>query len=716
MNFLSELNEQQQKVATTTEGPVLVLAGAGSGKTRSIIYRTAFLIKEKKISPWNILIVTFTNKAAKELKFRLKNIFNIPADTMWVGTFHSVCARILRYESDYIDYDANFSIYDEKDQNTLLKKIFKQLKIDDKRFTISKVKSIISREKNNLILPEDYYEFHQKNFFTDTVYKIFKRYQKLLKDNNAMDFDDLLLNTAKLLYENEKIRTKYSERFKYVMIDEYQDTNYAQFKIINLIAKSHQNLCVVGDDDQAIYGWRGADIRNILEFEKDYKNVIKIKLELNYRSTKQILDVANSLIKHNDKRHSKRLITKTSTGSKPYVTALDTEYEEAKFIGDKISQLIDQDNINPKDIAIFYRTNAQSRVFEKIFTNIGLKYKLVGAINFYARKEIKDILAYLRVLVNPNDNVSFLRIINFPKRGIGRKAIGYLTDIAVEKGISLQKALFSDLEGMPTGMKKKFDVFKKLLGSWLLKKEQKDITSLVETIIEESLIRTIYENSKDIQDEARWENIKEFIASVEEFRENFEEEREPTLEDFLNQVSLQTSLDLNKTDNDNAVSLMTIHNAKGLEFDTVFIAGVEEGLLPHIRSLEDNTLEEERRLFYVAITRAKHRLYITYAKYRRFMESVEPTIKSRFIEEIDEDLLQTTEISSVVRTNNVRKIKITFESEKFYRIGQVVSHKKFGKGIIINVDGKDKNAKLTISFNNGELKKIIGTYVQVIKK
>ena len=713
MNFLSDLNDEQKEVVTTTEGIVLVLAGAGSGKTRSIIYRTAYLIKEKKISPWNILIVTFTNKAAKELKYRLKNTFMIPADTMWVGTFHSVCSRILRYESAAIDYDSNFSIFDEKDQATLLKKIIKELNIDTKKFPISKVKAIISREKNNLILPEDFYEFHRKNFFTDTIYKIFNKYQKSLKSNNAMDFDDLLLNTAKLFYENETIREKYSEKFKYVMIDEYQDTNYAQFKIINLIVKKSGNLCVVGDDDQAIYGWRGADIRNILEFEKDYKNVKKIKLEMNYRSTKQILDTANSLIKHNEKRHSKTLLTHNSFGSKPIVTALETEYDEAKFIAEKISELLLQ-NFNPSNIAIFYRTNAQSRVFEKIFTTLGIKYKLVGAINFYARKEIKDILAYLRILINPNDDISLLRIINFPRRGIGNKAISYLTEIATKKNISLQKALLSNLEQIPHSAQKRLIEFRKMLSNWLVLKEQTDITTLVEEVIKQSGIEKLYASSDDIQDVTRWENIQEFIASVEEFRETFEDENEPTLQDYLNQVSLQTSFDRANEDNNDAVSLMTIHNAKGLEFECVFISGVEEGLLPHIKSLEDNTIEEERRLLYVAITRAKQVLFITYAKYRRFLDTVEPTIQSRFINEIDEDLYLFNEVKTYSEPIRKSRPRIVLESDKYYKIGERIHHKKFGNGIIINVEGKEKNAKLTISFDNGELKKIIGTYIERI--
>ncbi len=712
MDFFRNLNKSQKEVVTTTDGPVLVLAGAGSGKTRSIIYRTAYLIKVKKVSPWNILIVTFTNKAAKELKYRLKKTFMIPADNMWVGTFHSICAKILRYESSFLKFDSNFSIYDEKDSLTLLKKIFKRLDIDTKKFPISRVRNIISREKNNLVLPDDFFSFHENNYYTEMIFKIFKAYQNALLENNAMDFDDLLVNTAFLLHKNENIREKYSNKFKYVMIDEYQDTNYAQFKIVNLMAKSHGNICVVGDDDQAIYGWRGADVRNILEFEKDYKKVKVIKLERNYRSTKQILDVANDLIKHNKTRHQKILITDNNEGEKPVLKSLDSEYDEAMFIAQKIEELL-SNGYNAYDIAVFYRTNAQSRIFEKVFTTFGIKYKLVGSINFFARKEIKDVLAYLKILVNPNDDISFLRIINFPKRGIGKKALETLINLSQQTGKSLYNTLKDNISKIPEKIRKKFEKFLMMTEKWNNLQSQTDLTSLIETVVQESGIANLYENSKDIQDISKWENISELIASVEEFVENFEEDREPLLEEYLNQVSIQTSID-NSADDKNSISLMTIHNAKGLEFDCVFISGLEEGLLPHIKSLEDDTVEEERRLFYVAITRAKKKLYITYANYRRYMETIEPTIMSRFLSEIDTELLDIDTEKKIFNKKKRKQINIVLESEKLYRIGQKISHPQFGIGTVINVDGADENAKLTISFNNGELKKIIGKYVKIL--
>ncbi len=713
-NFLNELNKEQREVATTIEGPLLVLAGAGSGKTRSIIYRTAYMIKVKKIPPWNILIVTFTNKAAKELKYRLKKTFSIPADMMWVGTFHSVCARILRIEAKHTDYDSNFTIYDEKDQTTLLKRITKNIKKENMQFTIPMLKNIISNYKNNLVLPKDFFEFNTENAYTKTIYKIYKKYQDTLKSNNAMDFDDLLLNTDLLLYYNKEIREKYSNKFKYIMIDEYQDTNYAQFKFVNLLAQTHQNLCVVGDDDQAIYGWRGADVRNILKFEKDYKNVKTIKLQKNYRSTKPILDMANSLIRHNKSRHKKILETDKPGGIKPIVMELDSDYKEAEYIAEKIYRMLEE-GANPNQIAIFYRTNAQSRIFEKVFINYAIPYRLVGAINFFARKEIKDILAYLKILVNPNDDISFLRIINFPKRGLGTSSVNKLSVLSNRKGKSLLNTLKENLDEFPPTVQKKFEPFLLNYKKWLSIKDDYDIVTLIETIIIDSGMKRLYENSKDIQNVSRWENILELVASAEEFIENFEEDREPELEDFLNHISLQTSADRRNLENQNAVSLMTIHNAKGLEFDCVFVSGVEEGLLPHIKSIEeDNDVEEERRLFYVAITRAKTMLVITYAQYRRFLDSFEPTLPSRFLKEIDQNLYDYSVSKS--QTYSYKPVKseslLITESQKYYRIGQRVHHKQFGNGIIINVDGADENAKLTISFQNGELKKVIGRYVE----
>ncbi len=717
--FLSQLNIEQQKVVQHTKGPVLVLAGAGSGKTRSVIYRAAYLINYQKVNPWNILIVTFTNKAARELLSRLEDTFGISVRSLWIGTFHSICTRILRYEQEHLPFTSNFSIYDESDQKSIFKKIYKELDIDPKKFAPGKVREIISRQKNSLILPKDFLEFNDANYYSETVLKIYKYYQNFLIRNNALDFDDLLMYTALLLHDHEEIRRKYEKKFKYVMIDEYQDTNYAQFKIINLIARNHQNLCVVGDDDQAIYSWRGADIRNILSFESDYKNVLKIKLEQNYRSPKSFLLAANCLIKNNSERHAKELWTALESQEKPELVKLENENREAEYVVRQISELRNK-NISLNDCVVLYRTNAQSRVFENSFMQHQIRYQIVGGVNFYQRKEIKDILAYLRILVNPADSESFLRIINFPARGIGKVSIGRILD----KAVSLQKNL------LQTVLEKKFDYlpanaaanlrkFIDLLIEWQQLTRTLPVSELAKKVIKELRLIELYDNSKDPKDISRVENIQEFIAATEEFSEKYLEEtgEEPKLDEYLQNISLQTDMD-NLKEDEEAVKLMTMHNAKGLEFDHVFIVGLEDGLLPHARSIYDlNNVEEERRLFYVGITRARKTLKLTYARTRRTFDAVQTTFPSRFLSEIDDDLLkQQNEIFYELRAPRYKASdkskKVVLENEKYFKIGQKIYHDKFGKGVILNVDGKGNDAKLTISFSDGKLKKIKGTYVK----
>ncbi|MCF7793965.1 MAG: UvrD-helicase domain-containing protein [Candidatus Cloacimonetes bacterium] len=718
--LLSALNTEQQKVVRHTEGPVLVLAGAGSGKTRSVIYRTAYLINQKKVSPWNILVVTFTNKAARELRDRLESTFEISTHSLWIGTFHSICTRILRYEENELPFTSNFSIYDDSDQKSIFKRIYKDLNIDPKKFNPRKVREIISRQKNSLILPKDFPEFNESNYFTDMVLKIYTRYQNFLTENNALDFDDLLMYTAILLHEKEDIRQKYQKKFRFVMIDEYQDTNYAQFKIVNLIAKVHQNLCVVGDDDQAIYSWRGADIRNILSFETDYKNVLKIKLEQNYRSPKSFLQAANCLIKNNSERHQKELWTALESQEKPELVKLENENREAEYTALQIDELRKK-QISLNECVILYRTNAQSRVFENAFMQYKIRYQIVGGVNFYQRKEIKDILAYLRVLINPDDSESFLRIINFPSRGIGKVSIGKLLD----------KAVATDQNLFDTIAEKNFNYLSKRaaanltkfvdqLESWKLLADSVPVSELAKKVIEELHLIELYDDSKDPKDIARVENIQEFIAATEEFSENYAEEtgEEPRLDEYLQNISLQTDMD-NLDEDEEAVKLMTMHNAKGLEFDHVFVVGLEDGLIPHSRSIYDlGNVEEERRLLYVAITRARKSLKLTYARTRRTYDAVQTTFPSRFLSEIDEDLLKQADYSfyemQAPRYSSSKKPEqnVTLETEKYFKIGQKIYHDKFGKGVILNVDGKGNDAKLTISFSGGKLKKIVGTYIK----
>jgi len=710
MNFSKLLNKPQQKVVETIDGPILVLAGAGSGKTRSVIFRTAYLINEKKISSQNILVVTFTNKAANELKFRLKTTFKIDTYSLWVGTFHSICARILRFENGAIPYNSNFTIYDAVDTKSLLKKVYKKLEVDPKKFPFQRVISIISNQKNSLILPKDFFLFNEENYFTETVHKIYVEYQKILMENNGMDFDDLLMNTALLLHDNETIRQKYQQKFRYVMIDEYQDTNYAQFKIVNLIAKNHQNLCVVGDDDQAIYSWRGADIKNILNFEKDYKNVFTVKLEQNYRSPQSILDAANCLIKNNYSRHQKALWSDIQSNTKVELIEYKTERDEADFVVQKISGF--SDNLN--ECVILYRTNAQSRVFESAFMRKNIRYQVVGGVNFYQRKEIKDILAYLKVFVNSQDNESLMRIMNFPPRGIGKTSLQKIINFAADNELKLMDAVQSDGILKYIGNRaKKIEEFSKKMAKWQKEAGALDIPDFIEKLINELELKDLY-YSDDPQDIARIENIEELIVASQEFCENFQKEvgGKPQLTQYLQSILLQTDLD-NYDENEQSVKLMTMHNAKGLEFENVFIVGLEEGLLPHSRSLENECqLEEERRLFYVAITRAKKRVFMSFAQTRRTFADILYNHESCFLKEIDEKFIQRKNVKRDYLPKRKINVDIVLENKKHFKIGQKITHSKFGEGVVLSVAGKGDDAKLTISFSNGVLKKIIGTFVR----
>jgi len=719
MNLLNKLNLQQQKVVTATDGPVLVLAGAGSGKTRCVTFRTAYLIGEKGVKPWNILVVTFTNKAARELKDRLSGILSFPVQSLWIGTFHSICTRILRREESLLPVKSNFTIFDDDDQKAIMKKIYKDMQIDVKKFPLNRVRNIISNQKNSIILPKDYFDFNENNFFTETVHKIYERYQTTLLKYNSLDFDDLLMYTAILLHDNKDIREKYESLFKYVMIDEYQDTNYVQFKIVNLIARNHQNLCVVGDDDQAIYSWRGADIKNILNFEKDYENVKTIKLERNYRSPIAVLNLANDIIKFNKDRHFKELWTDIETSHKPRIMKLENENEEAKYVAEIIYE-IKRKGEDLNQCVILYRTNAQSRVFEKIFLQNKINYQIVGGVNFLQRKEVKDIIAYLRSINNPEDTESLLRIINFPPRGIGKVSMNRLLDIAVQRDISFQEVMATiDKTSINTNLKVKIKNLYAKIMHWRKESELKPVNELVKEILEEVKLIEHYEKSKDPKDLARTENIREFIAATEEFSENFSRNSDeiPLLANYLQDISLQTDLD-NVDDSMESVKLMTMHNAKGLEFDHVFIVGLEENLLPHALSLEnEQQLEEERRLLYVSVTRAKKTVELTYARSRRIYDSIISTLPSRFIVNLNEELLESVDHSlsgfalpPVNRKKRINRSIIT-ETEKYFKIGQKIAHVKFGEGVILNVEGKGNDAKLTISFSKGQLKKIVGNYV-----
>ena len=721
IDLLSQLNLPQQEVVKTTEGAVLVLAGAGSGKTRSVIYRAAWLIKEKNIPPWNILIVTFTNKAAGELQDRLEKLVNFPVRTLWVGTFHSICTRILRFESKNLPFHSNFSIYDDDDQRALLKRIYKQLNIDNQKFPVARILNTISRYKNKLMLPEDLSaqkeELGGYGDFFKTFLNVYTVYQQQLLMNQAMDFDDILLWTAKLFESNEAVRDKYRKQFQYVMIDEYQDTNYAQFRLINLIASGHQNICVVGDDDQAIYSWRGASIRNILEFEKDYKKVKTIRLEQNYRSTSSILKVANSLIKHNRRRHSKDLWSKLGEGEKPRLYVYDDENSEAQKTIELIIKL--QKQGTPwQDFAVLYRTNAQSRVFEYACVEKKIPYSIIGSLYFYQRKEIKDLLAYLKVLVNPRDNESLLRIINEPPRGIGQTTLYKFINYAAERNIVLFKALSmaAQIPELQVAYRKRVEDFAEMLTKWQAMCSKKPVLAVVKTVLEELKWIEFYQNSSDPKEISRAENLSEFVSAVSEFTDRFvqDNDRPPLLEEYLPFVALQTDLDQLSHDKD-TIRLMTMHNAKGLEFEHVFIVGLEQELLPHRMSMDTpEEIEEERRLFYVAVTRAKQKLSLSYAKFRRLYGTFYYTQPSMFIHEIDSECFARDDADPGFITqprNKPKKKTVLTENMKTYRIGQKVTHPEYGEGTVLNVDGEGISAKLTISFKNGVLAKIIGSFV-----
>lgn len=714
--YLKDLNDRQLEVVTDTEHPILVLAGAGSGKTRCIIYRAAYLIREKQIPPWKILIVTFTNKAARELQDRLEGLLGIPVRSLWVGTFHSICLRILRFESEYLPYNANFSIYAEDEQKSVLKKIYKEHGFDVKKYPINRVLARISRYKNRLRLPNDLDPSeYEGNAFLKGFVQIWSLYQQALLMNQAMDFDDILLYTAQLLRDKEEIRRKYQDIFQYIMIDEYQDTNKAQFEIIYQLAKEHQRVCVVGDDDQAIYSFRGASLRNILEFERDYDGVKTISLEQNYRSTKAILNLANRVISQNKNRHPKELWSELGEGEKPKLNVYSDAYLEAEAIARDIKRRRDASE-DLRDIAILYRTNAQSRLFENALMQAKLPYSIVGSLHFYQRKEIKDLLAYLNVITNPFDTESLIRAINEPPRGIGQTTINRLLSFSAKTHLPLYKAInnpeaVTDLKGAAI---KRVGEFSKLLTAWTESAKYVPASELVKEIVEELGLVKLYRKSSDHKDIARAENLLEFVASVNEFSERFFQETGKTalLEDFLPYIALQTDLD-RVSEEQQSVRLMTLHNAKGLEFETVYIAGLEDELLPHRMSMDTREeIEEERRLFYVGITRAKRNLILSLAESRRTYDTYQICKPSIFLNGLSEDVIDSQDLFLDHPPSSYKKPKITVrDSQKHFRIGQKVWHKEHKEGVVLAVYGMDRDAVVTVSFKSGKLLKIVGSYL-----
>lgn len=638
MNYLDNLNKEQREAVLQTEGPVLILAGAGSGKTRVLTYRIAYLIEEKSVYPSNILAITFTNKAAREMKERVQSLIG-SIDNMWISTFHAACVRILRKNIEKLkDYKKNFVIYDTKDQEALIKECLKELHLNEKNFPLRTVSSVISGAKDKLITPEKYYDRNMHDIRGRKFADIYILYQKKLKKNNALDFDDILFKTVELLQFNPDILEYYQNKFKYIMVDEYQDTNFSQYSLISLLAKQHKNLCVVGDDDQSVYSWRGADIGNILNFEKDFPGAKVIKLEQNYRSTQTILDAANSVIKNNFARKNKKLWTENKTG-RPiiYYNAID-EREEARFIMSEIERIVVEENRDMNEFAILYRTNAQSRVLEEACMASGIAYRIVGGFKYYDRKEVKDILAYLRVIQNPNEDLSLKRIINVPKRGIGNTTLNAIEEYARNTGDSIFGALLDvdSISGVSTKAKKGIKEFVKIMTDLMGIADTESASKLVKEVLERTGYLEELEKGNDEESFARADNIKELISATMEFEEKNES---ASLSDFLEQMALMSDID-NVEEEKNAIIMMTFHSAKGLEYPYIFMSGMEEGIFPSQRSyFEEKQMEEERRLMYVGITRAKERLYLTSAFERTLFGNTTYNTTSQFVKEIPKELI-----------------------------------------------------------------------------
>ena len=726
-SLLTGLNKEQQQAVQHTEGPLLILAGAGSGKTKVLTVRIAHLLAQG-VNPYEILAITFTNKAAKEMKSRVEGLVGDVATRIWLSTFHSFCAKFLRFELDnFLGYNSNFTIYDTSDSQAVIKAALKALNLDDKYYPVGAMIGAISDAKNKLLFASDFRK-QARDFYQQKVADVYEYYERELRKNNALDFDDLLLVAVKLLQSNEAVLDKYSKRFRYVMIDEYQDTNHAQYLLAKLLASHWKNIAVVGDADQSIYAWRGADIQNILDFEKDYPNCTSIKLEQNYRSTKIILDAANAVIDNNEGRPEKNLWTDKIEGAKIQHFTAQSEHEEAAFIGDTIAKKHDIHDVPYGDMAILYRTNAQSRVLEEALIKRALPYTMVGGTKFYDRKEIKDVLAYLRVLYNPFDDLSLLRIINVPKRSIGATTVAKLQDYAREKGTSLfmtltQLHLIDSIKGKT---KEKLEEFGILIFTLVSEMEDKTVLDILESILDRTGYLAQLEESTDPQDQARAENIGELLSVAKDFQDT---NPSGTVEDFLEQVALVNDVDSFEQE-EAKVTLMTLHAAKGLEFPIVFLCGLEEGLFPHSRTLMNpEEIEEERRLAYVGITRAEKELYISNATTRTVFGRTSSYLPSRFIDEIPEELVDGLRAKRKVpddikrhvpqhmsvTSRPVTKPIVRNEVIADWKVGDTAIHSKWGNGKVINVTGEGAGMKLTIEFPTQGVRVVMAKFAPVKK-
>ncbi|KOP71293.1 DNA helicase PcrA [Cytobacillus solani] len=740
MNYLSDkllngLNPQQQHAVKATDGPLLIMAGAGSGKTRVLTHRIAYLMVEKGVNPYNILAITFTNKAAREMRERIQRMMGGAADEIWISTFHSMCVRILRRDIDRLGFNRNFTILDTTDQQSVIKSILKDKNLDPKKFDPRAILGSISSAKNELTTPEEFAKT-AGDYFQNVISDVYTEYQKRLRRNHALDFDDLIMTTIQLFQRVPEVLEYYQRKFQYIHVDEYQDTNRAQYMLVKFLAARFRNLCVVGDSDQSIYRWRGADIANILSFEKDYSNAQVILLEQNYRSTKRILQAANEVIGRNMNRKPKNLWTENLEGNKIFYYRADSEQGEAQFVVGKIKELMREGNRNLSDIAILYRTNAQSRVMEEVLLKSNMEYSIVGGIKFYDRKEIKDILAYLRLIANPDDDISLQRIINVPKRGIGSGSIDKIANFALLHEMTMFDALDSiDLIGLSPKITKAAAEFRDLIKSYTRMQEYLSVTELVEEILEKSGYREMLVAEKSIEAQSRLENLEEFLSVTKNFEEGSEDK---SLVAFLTDLALVADID--KLDDDgekaDAVVLMTLHSAKGLEFPVVFLIGLEEGVFPHSRSLmEEAEMEEERRLAYVGITRAEEELFITNAQMRTLFGRTNMNLPSRFIKEIPEELLDGVQPAqktaspfgaSSFGTASSRQpqrkpvirpaMNTTGGDELGWKVGDKAVHGKWGTGTVVSVKGDGESTELDIAFPKPiGIKRLLAKFAPITK-
>ena len=760
MSIYDTLNEPQREAVLHTDGPLLILAGAGSGKTRVLTHRIAYLIDERGVNPWNILAITFTNKAAEEMRQRVDSLVNFGAESIWVSTFHSACVRILRRFIDRLGYDNRFTIYDTDDQKTLMKEVCRKVDIDTKVYKERNLLAAVSSAKNEMILPDEFELNAGGDFGQLKIAKVYREYEAQLKANNALDFDDLLVKTVQLLETQPDVLEYYQERFRYIMVDEYQDTNTVQFRLVRLLAGKYRNLCVVGDDDQSIYKFRGANIRNILDFEHEFPDAHVVRLEQNYRSTGNILNAANGVIRNNRNRKEKTLWTDNGDGEKIQLRQFDTAFDEAEYIAEDIKKEV-QEGASYNDSAVLYRTNAQSRLFEEKFVAMNIPYKIVGGINFYARREIKDLLAYLKTVDNGQDDLAVRRIINVPKRGIGLTTINRIQESADERGIGFYEALLApDLIPGVGRSASKLDSFAALIEYFKGQTEKESITDLLREIIEKTGYVESLEAEDKVEAESRIENIDELVNKAAAYEEDCQDRgEEASLSGFLEEVALVADIDSLDEDQDYVV-LMTLHSAKGLEFPHVYLAGMEDGLFPSymtITSDDNEDLEEERRLCYVGITRAEEKLTLTCARRRMVRGETQFNKMSRFIKEIPMELIDTgnrkiEEGTQIPVQNTYSHAKEAFRARPFasqfsasqssgkttgkqpfsslqkgsqilagksgslsYQVGDRVRHTKFGEGTVLEIKEGGRDYEVTVEFDSAGVRKMFAMFARLVK-